>query len=187
VFIGANQTQKQTILHALQEDKHLQQSYIVRMACVYETNQQCSTADEKNRAMSRTSIVMPRVLVADDQDEVRKTVESLLEGEFQVVGLAEDGMRVLRLVPVLSPDVVILDIFMPELNGIEAALRLKRSGSNIKVIFLTVHDDPDFLAAALSAGAQGYVLKPHLATDLVPALWNVLAGRTFVSPTLHAH
>jgi len=131
-------------------------------------------------------VVMPRVLVADDQNEMLRIVESLLQDEFQIVGLAEDGADVLRLVPTLSPDLLILDIFMPKLNGVETALRLKQSGSNTKVIFLTVYDDPDFLAAALSTGAQGYVLKPHLATDLVPALWDVLAGNMFVSPGLLA-
>ena len=155
------------------------------MARLCEIEPQWSTLQNK-RGRTSHSVVMPRVLLADDQEEMLRTVESLLKDEFQIVGLAQDGPDVLELVPTLSPDLLILDIFMPKLNGVETALRLKQSGSNTKVIFLTVHDDPDFLAAALSTGAQGYVLKPHLATDLVPALWDVLAGNMFVSPGLLA-
>jgi DNA-binding NarL/FixJ family response regulator len=129
----------------------------------------------------------PRILLADDQREILQAVAMILKEEFQVVGLAEDGNAVLQLLPSLSADVIVLDIFMPKLNGIETALRLKSSGSTVKVVFLTVNEDPDFLFAAMSTGAQGYVLKPHLATDLVPALWTVLAGRTFVSPSMLLH
>jgi len=128
----------------------------------------------------------PRVFLADDQEEMRRMVASMLKGEFQVVGSANDGRSVLELLPTLHPDVLVLDIFMPGMNGIETALQLKESGSTTKMIFLTVHEDPDFLDAAFSTGARGYVLKPHLATDLVPALWNVLAGCIFVSPAMQA-
>jgi DNA-binding NarL/FixJ family response regulator len=129
---------------------------------------------------------IPRIFLADDQEEMRQTVRSMLEDQFQIVGSASDGRGVLELLPALAPDVLVIDIFMPEMNGIETALRLKQSGSKIKMIFLTIHEDPDFLDAALSAGAQGYVLKPYLATDLVPAVRNVLAGHTYVSPAMHA-
>jgi len=82
----------------------------------------------------------------------------------------------------LGPDVIITDISMPVLNGIEAAIQLRASGSKAKVIFLTVHSDPEFVRACLAAGASGYVLKTRLATDLLPAVKEVLAGRTFVPP-----
>ena len=130
---------------------------------------------------------LPRVFLADDQEEVLQTVASMLNDEFQIVGLAQDGSDVLKLLPGLSPDVLVLDILMPVMNGIETVQHLNASGSSTRVIFLTVHDDPDFLYAAMAAGAQAYVLKPHMATDLVPALWNVLAGHTFVSPSMHLH
>lgn len=130
---------------------------------------------------------MPRVFLADDQEEVLRTVASMLNDEFQIVGLAQDGCDALKLVPDLCPDVLVLDILMPVMNGIETAQHLNASGSRTKVVFLTVHEDPDFLYAAMAAGAQAYVLKPHMATDLVPALWNVLAGHTFVSPAMHVH
>jgi len=129
----------------------------------------------------------PRIFLADDQQEILRTVAMILKEQFHVVGLAEDGNAVLQLLPSLSADVIVLDIFMPKLNGIETALRLKSSGSTVKVVFLTVNEDPDFLFAAMSTGAQGYVLKPYLATDLIPALWTVLAGRTFVSPSMSVH
>jgi DNA-binding NarL/FixJ family response regulator len=123
----------------------------------------------------------PSVLLADDQPEMRETVIRLLEGEFHVVGAVENGKRVLELAPSLSPDILVLDICMPVLGGIEAASRLKESGSTTRVIFLTVHEDIDFVEAARSAGALGYVLKPFLATDLVPAIRKALQGKAFVS------
>lgn len=136
-------------------------------------------------AKENTATIVPRVFIADDQEEMLQTVAQMLEGEFQVVGTAENGMRVLELAPSLSPDILVLDISMPVMNGIEAAYRLRESGSVAKVIFLTVHADHDFVEAAMSAGAFGYVLKPCLATDLVPAIWTVLEGNTFVSPAMY--
>jgi len=128
---------------------------------------------------------IPSILLADDQEEMRRTVAHLLEREFHVVGTVENGERVLQLVQSLAPDILVLDISMPVLNGIEAAIRLKESGSQAKVIFLTVHEDADFLEAARSVGALGYVLKSSLAHDLVPAVRRVLEGNTFVSPRMH--
>lgn len=133
---------------------------------------------------NHASQIVPRVFLADDQEEVLNSVALILEREFQIVGTAENGMRVLQLVPSLSPDVVVLDISMPVVNGIEAATVLRDSGSRAGVVFLTMHADPEFVAAAMSTGALGYVLKPCLATDLVPAIWSALEGHTFVSPSI---
>jgi DNA-binding NarL/FixJ family response regulator len=130
---------------------------------------------------------VPKILLADDQAEMRRTVAQLLEGEFQVVGAVENGKRVLELAPSLDPDILVLDICMPVLNGIEAALQLKESGSRAKVIFLTVHEDADFFEATRSVGAVGYVLKPSLAQDLLPAIHRALEGTSFVSPSMHLH
>jgi DNA-binding NarL/FixJ family response regulator len=127
----------------------------------------------------------PRIFLVDDQEEMLQTVATIVEDQFEIVGLAEDGRSALQLVRTLIPDVLVIDIFMPLMNGIETAMRLKASGLRIKVLFLTAHGDPDFLAAAMASGAQGYVLKPRFAIDLVPALCDVLAGRTFVSPSMH--
>jgi DNA-binding NarL/FixJ family response regulator len=129
----------------------------------------------------------PRVFVADDQEEVLRTIVATLQDEFQVVGMAANGQDVLRLVPLLNPEVLVLDIVMPLLNGIEAALRLKASGSSAGIVFLTVYEDRDFLEAAVSAaGAHAYVLKSYLATDLAPAIESVLKGRFFFSPCIRA-
>ena len=126
----------------------------------------------------------PRILLADDQQAVLRTVSSLLQGKYELVGVAENGERVLELVRTKSPDLAVLDICMPVLNGIETAVRLRASGSNIKLVFLTVHEDSDFVDTAISVGALGYVLKPHLVTDLLPAIREVLKGRLYISPSM---
>ena len=89
---------------------------------------------------------MPTVLLADDHIELLQAVARMLEGKFEVVATAKDGRRALELAHNLSPDVLLLDISMPVMNGIEAALHLKEEGSSAKVVFLTVHDDRDFVA-----------------------------------------
>ena len=128
--------------------------------------------------------ITPRVLLADDREEMLQTVVLVLRHEFDVIGTAENGSRAVELATKLSPDVVVLDISMPVVNGIETACRLKELGSHARVIFLTIHTDPEFVEAALSAGALGYVLKPSLATDLVPAIWAAMQGYTFISPSM---
>ena len=126
----------------------------------------------------------PRILLADDSEEVSRIVAALLEKEFEVVGLAKDGQEVLELVPKCCPNALVLDLFMPSLNGLETAHHIRASGSPTAVVILTVQDDPDFVEAAISVGALGYVLKPHINTDLVPAIWTVLQGKMYVSPAL---
>lgn len=125
-----------------------------------------------------------RILLADDQQEMIEAVTGLLQGTFRIVAAVEDGEQLIRADARYHPDVIVVDISMPVLNGIEAALRLKESGSKAKVIFLTIHDDRDFVEAAFSAGALGYVLKQRLAIDLVPAINEILRNHVFVSPTL---
>lgn len=125
-----------------------------------------------------------RVLLADDNQAIVDTAVRALQSEFEVVGSVADGQSLLRAAAMLKPDVLILDISMPILNGIEVAHLLKESGSNAKIVFLTVHEDPDFIRESLAAGALGYVSKLHLATDLLVAIREALAGRTFISPTL---
>ena len=126
------------------------------------------------------------VCLLDDDPSILKATRRLLDSAGWSVEAFTDPVEFLEHAAMHCPDLAVIDIFMPEMNGIETALRLKQSGSKIKMIFLTIHEDPDFLDAALSAGAQGYVLKPYLATDLVPAVRNVLAGHTYVSPAMHA-
>src|SRR5215470_4155360 len=129
----------------------------------------------------------PRVVLADDKKEVLQTVTLILGGRFSIVGTAENGRDAVNLVIILFPDVVVLDISMPIMNGIQAARRLKELNSPARVVFLTVQADPDFVEAALSVGALGYVLKESLATDLAPAIWEVMQGNIFTSPSLPLH
>jgi DNA-binding NarL/FixJ family response regulator len=152
----------------------------------FETDWQRSTAQRETVAVAKDDVAMTalRVLLADDHQEMLQTLVGILEDEFQIVGTAENGMHVLELATTLTPDIVVLDISMPEVNGIEAAWRLREKGSFAKVVFLTAHNDPDLVEAAMSAGALGYVLKSHLATDLVSAIWQAAAGKTFISSSI---
>jgi DNA-binding NarL/FixJ family response regulator len=125
-----------------------------------------------------------RVLLADDHEDFLAVVARLLEPEFEVVQTVSDGQALLAEAARLKPDVVVLDISMPVLDGIEAARRLQAAGSKSRLVFLTVHQDADYVRAARAAGAQGYVVKCGLASDLLPALREALAGRSFVSPSL---
>ncbi len=112
-------------------------------------------------------------------------VVQLLEAEsdLKVVKTFQCGQAVLDELPALNPDLLILDISMPGLNGIDVAMRLMAQDREMRIVFVTVHDDPDYLRSALATGALGYIVKARLATDLIPALRNALAGRRFVSST----
>src|SRR5262245_22185917 len=129
---------------------------------------------------------MVQLLVCDDHAAMRHAVVGALETEYSVVASVGDGEEMLDAESRTSPDIVILDIAMPIMNGIEAAARLKERASKAKIIFLTVHEEPEFLEAALAAGACGYVIKSHLVNDLRVAISEVLAGRHFISPCLNA-
>jgi len=122
-----------------------------------------------------------RILLADDHDEMRDRVKRHLEHEFEVLDSVEDGFALLEAAARLQPDVCLLDISMPILNGIETATRLKQAGSTAKVVFLTIHEDVDFLRAALRTGALGYVIKRRMVSDLRLAIREALAGRRFIS------
>lgn len=124
-----------------------------------------------------------RVLLADDHDMVLERVLSLL-GQYQVVGTAHNGRDLVSKALQLQPDLIVLDITMPVLNGIDAAHELQQAGSNARFVFLTVHNQPAFLEACFAEGALGYVTKSHLGSDLLPALNDALCGRRFVSPCI---
>jgi len=128
-------------------------------------------------------LVRARILLADDHVELLSMAERMVETDpaFEVVETFTNGQAVVDQAARLQPDVAVLDITMPGLNGIEVARQLVKL--DVKVVFLTVHDDPDYLRSALSTGAIGYVVKDRLATDLVPALRDALAGRQFISPS----
>jgi len=124
----------------------------------------------------------PRVLLADDHRLLREAFVKLLEAECDVVGAVADGRALLEAAPKLRPDVVVLDIAMPQLNGLDAARQLKRAMPDIKVIFLTVSEDPDLAAEAFRAGGSGFVLKNSAASELLQAIQDVSQGRSYVTP-----
>jgi DNA-binding NarL/FixJ family response regulator len=122
-----------------------------------------------------------RVLLADHHTTVLTRVRSVLGDEFEIVGMVSNGRDALTEVERLDPDVLVIDISMPVLDGLQAAAQLRCCHPRTKVVFLTVHEDQDFVDAAFSAGASGYVVKSHVTTDLAPAIREVLDGHTFVS------
>jgi DNA-binding NarL/FixJ family response regulator len=124
----------------------------------------------------------PRVLLADDHRLLREAFAQMLQPSCDVVGMVADGRAVLAAVPKLRPDIVVLDIAMPLLNGLDAARQLRNSMPEVKVIFLTVSEDPDVASEALQAGASGYLLKNSAGAELVHAIQEVSRGRTYVTP-----
>jgi DNA-binding NarL/FixJ family response regulator len=127
-------------------------------------------------------MAIARVLLADDYREMLDRVTQLLREEFDIVGSAHDGGQALEAAARLNPHLLILDISMPVLNGIQVAAQLRDSGCKAKVIFLTVHEDREYIDAAFAVGALGYILKSRVATDLLPAIYAVLQGHRFTSP-----
>lgn len=138
----------------------------------------------RSRGSSFDGSTSARVLLADDNPSMLQAARRILEPEFQVVETVKNGEALLEAADALRPDVLIIDICMGMLNGLEAARLLTRTGSKAKIVFLTVHQDPEFMEEAFSVGALGYVVKPRLGTDLLPAVREALAGRAFVSPHL---
>jgi DNA-binding NarL/FixJ family response regulator len=122
-----------------------------------------------------------RVVVADDLGFVTSAVTALLQEKFDVVGMAADGPTALETTLKVNPDIVVLDISMPVMSGIEVARELKRRASNAKIVFLTVYEDRDILEACQAAGGLGYVIKVVMEADLIPAMNEALAGRAFTS------
>jgi DNA-binding NarL/FixJ family response regulator len=124
----------------------------------------------------------PRVLLADDHRLLREAFAQLLEPSCEVVGAVADGRALLAAAKDLRPDIVVLDIAMPLLNGLDAARQLKRFTPGIKVIFLTVSEDPDLAAEAFRLGASGFLLKNSAASELFQAIQEALQGRSYVTP-----
>jgi DNA-binding NarL/FixJ family response regulator len=126
----------------------------------------------------------PRVLVADDHQILVEGLKGLLAPEFDLVGVVEDGRALVENVKKLRPDVIVADISMPRLNGIEALIELKKVDPQVKVVFLTMHRQVAYARRALEAGAAGFVLKHSALKELVLAIRAALDGKTFVTPTI---
>jgi DNA-binding NarL/FixJ family response regulator len=125
-----------------------------------------------------------RVLLADDHKIVLEGLKSLLAGEFEVVGSVEDGRALVDQAATLHPDVIVADISMPQLNGIEAARQIKKADKNIKIVFLTMHPDATYAANAFEVGASGFVLKHSAPSELITAIHEAMKGKTYVTPLI---
>lgn len=125
-----------------------------------------------------------RVLLADDHTIVAEGLRSLLEDEFEFVGTVGDGRALLDAARNLKPDVIVADISMPLLNGLDAARQLKRDGVTAKIVFLTMHAEAQLAAEAFRAGASGYLLKSSAGEELIAAIHEVVKGRAYVTPLI---
>ena len=127
---------------------------------------------------------LPRVILADDHTLIIEAFSKLLESHCEVVGTVTDGRTLVEIAPKLNPDVIIVDIGMPLLNGLEAGLRLKRQMPRVKLIFLTMNKDPDLAVDAMRSGASGYLLKTSAADELIRTLRLASKGKTYVTPQI---
>ena len=126
----------------------------------------------------------PRVLLADDHLLVAEALKSLLTAKFELVGVVEDGRALVEAAGTLRPDVIVADVTMPRLNGIDALVQLRQGGNQAPVVFLTMHRDVNFARRALEAGASGFVLKHSASVELVTAIRAALEGRTYLTPQI---
>ena len=125
-----------------------------------------------------------RLVLADDNPEVLETLADMLQPDYVVAGALSDGKSVLEQVAELKPDVIILDISLPDMTGFDVVRQLKKRGSRAKVIFLTVHENIDFVRAAFELDAAGYVFKSRISSDLVEAINTISHGGRFSSAEL---
>jgi DNA-binding NarL/FixJ family response regulator len=130
---------------------------------------------------STTWSELARVLLVDDNEAILARAAAVLTPECIVVGTASNGWEALDAAATLRPDVIVLDIAMPGISGLEVAACLRDTGSTAAVVFLTVHDDNEFILAAKATGGIGYVVKPRLTDDLMLAIREAQAGRPFIS------
>jgi DNA-binding NarL/FixJ family response regulator len=128
------------------------------------------------------TLIRPRIFLADDHDEFLEAEIALLLPHFEIAGVARDGASLVSEVQRLKPDVAVVDITMPLMNGIDAVHKLIESGSTAKFVFLTINSGEEFVKACQEVGARGYVWKSRMKTHLIPAIRSVLENRTYVSP-----
>ena len=125
-----------------------------------------------------------RILIADDHTLIADLCKRLLQAEFEIVGTVSDGRGMVRVATQLKPDVIIVDIAMPLLNGLDAGIQVKAALPAVKLIYLTMNNDPELVLEAFNRGAAGYLLKTCAVSDLVTAVRDVLRGQTYLSPSL---
>ncbi len=125
-----------------------------------------------------------RILLADDHKIILEGLRNLLEPEFELVGTVEDGRALLDAAKDLHPDIIVADISMPMLNGIEAVRKIKKISPDVKVVFLTMHPDVSYASEAFEAGANGYVLKHSAPEELIRAIHEVINGKTYITPMI---
>ena len=130
--------------------------------------------------------IRARVILADDHPEVVEDIRALVEPEFEVVATVGDGNALVAAAETIGFDVIVTDIAMPGLNGIAAAAEILRNNPAARIVFVTIHDQPELVEKGLATGALGYVLKLRAGDDLVPAIHAVLRGQRHLSPTLRA-
>lgn len=124
----------------------------------------------------------PRILLADDHTMLLDAFRRLLEPRCEIVGTASDGRALLELAASTRPEIIVLDVSMPRLNGIDACAQIRHRMPEVKFIFLTVNEDPDLAAEAIRLGASGYLLKSSATSELFTAIEHALAGRTYITP-----
>lgn len=129
-------------------------------------------------------MIKPRLMIADDHQIFAEGLKRLLSADFDIVGAVQNGRELVSAAEKLRPDVIVADISMPMLNGIEAVVQIQKSCPKIKVVFLTMHPDTAYAASAFKAGASGYVLKHSAPDELVTAIREALKGRTYVTPLI---
>ena len=125
-----------------------------------------------------------RVLLVDDNEQMLADLSAELSDEFEIAGTAENGEEAVREVLRLDPDVLVLDLNMPGMNGIQVASLIREKHPRTKILFLTIHEQPEYISAAFSVGACGYVTKRRLASDLRLGIREAYDGREFLSPSL---
>ena len=133
--------------------------------------------------MKRNPPAKMRVLLADDSEEMLNDTEALLASDFDVVGKANDGISAVEAATRLKPDLIVTDLAMPGLSGIEASRKMLTACPDVPIVLLTLHNDARLVEEALSVGIRGYVHKLTAVEELIPAIYCALRGQTFVSPT----
>jgi CheY-like chemotaxis protein len=151
-------------------------------AAIDQVSQCCETPSAHQAHRESVEQRLPKIMLVDDHPAVLQQTIRLLSEDYEVVETLESGLELKAALSRHDPDLIVLDITLPGASGIELASRLRQSGYATKIVFLTAHCDMDYAREAFAAGGNGYVVKARLASDLVPALRAVLAGKRFISP-----